>query len=174
MELGDTIISALIGAVAAALTSLAGYWVSYRNLRAEYLAKRNIDFTNKQIAACEALWVVLEPISRSQGDERVIIHRDQKTFIVLCAAREFYKSLCRVFYSSAGLYYSKQLRNELFDLRNYLMEEFISKAEEGQTEMPVGRNKVERLDGKVQQLRIAIRAEIGVEDLRVANTAPAK
>jgi hypothetical protein len=174
MELGDTIISALIGALTAAIISLAGYWASYRNLRTEYLAKRNIDFTNKQIAACEALSVILEPVSRSQGDERVIIYKGQQAFVALCAAREFYKSLCKVFNSSAGLYYSKQLRNELFDLRNYLMEEFIAKAEEGQTELPIARNKAERLDGKVQQLRIAIRAEIGVEDLRVATVAPTK
>jgi hypothetical protein len=172
MELGENIVSALIGAATAAVTSLIGFWVSYRNLRAEYLAKRKIDLSSKQVAACEALWIILEPASRSQGEVRMVIYRDDQPYIVLSIAREFYTALCKVFYSTAGLYFSRTLRNEFFDLRDFIMEEFISKAKENQKEIQIAKNKAKSLDGKVQQLRIAIRAELGVEDLNVASENP--
>jgi hypothetical protein len=169
MQLGEIVISALIGALTAAITSLIGFWVSYKNLSAEYLGKLNIELTNKQLSACEALWIILEPVSRSRGVTRVIIQRNEQPYVVLNAAKNFYDSINKVFYSKSGLYYSRRLRNELFDLRDYILEEFISKMKDGVTEIQINKSKVKKFDGKVQQLRIAIRAEIGVEDLKVTS-----
>lgn len=166
------IIAIAVGFLSALFTSILGSWLGYRTLRAEYLGKRNVDFINKQMAGCEALWVVLEPTSRSQGEERVLIYKNDQPYVVLLRAKKLYDSLNKVFNSASGLYYSKQLRTELFDLRNFILEEFISAVKDSQTEIQISKNKAEKFDGKVQQLRIAIRAEIGVEDLKVTSEGP--
>ena len=166
------IIAIAVGFLSALVTSILGSWLGYRILRAEYLGKRNVDFINKQMSGCEALWVILEPTSRSLGEERVIIHKNEQSYVVLVTAKKLYDSLNKVFNSTSGLYYSKQLRTELFDLRNFILGEFISIAKDGQAEIQISKNKEDKFDGKVQQLRIAIRAEIGVEDLKVTSEGP--
>lgn len=166
------VVAIAVGFLSALVTSILGSWLGYRTLRAEYLGKRNVDFINKQMAACEALWVVLEPAARSQGAERVIIHKNEQYYINQSVAKKLYDSLNRVFNSASGLYFSRQLRTELFDLRNFILDEFISSVNNDQTEIQVSKSKAEKFDSKVQQLRIAIRAEIGVGDLKVTSEGP--
>ena len=165
-------ISILVGFLTAVATSIIGAWLSYRALRAEYLGKLNIEFINKQLAACEALWVVLEPASRSKGSKRVIIWKNDEPYVILSVANDLYNSLNAVFNSSSGLYFSRHLRGELFDLRNFIQNELTANVKAGQTEILVPRGKAEKFDSKVQQLRIAIRTEIRVEDLKVTTTGP--
>lgn len=165
-------IAIIVGFLSALVTSILGSWLGYRTLRAEYLGKRNVDLINKQMAACEALWVVLESAARSQGGERVIIQKNEQPYVVLSVAKKLYDSINKVFNSTSGLYYSRQLRTELFDLRNFVLDEFISTAKDEQTKIQISKNKAEKFDRKVQQLRIAIRAEIGVEDLRASSESP--
>ena len=166
------IVAIAVGFISALVTSILGSWLGYRTLRAEYLGKRNIEFINKQLVACESLWIVLESGSRSKGTERVIVHKNEQAYLHLSPAINLYDSLNKVFNSASGLYYSKKLRDELFDLRNFIMDELISKIKEGQTEIQISNNKAKEFDSKVQQLRIAIRAEIGVNDLKVTNEGP--
>ncbi len=166
------VIAIAVGFLSALMTSILGSWLGYRVLRAEYLGKRNVDFINKQMTACEALWTILEPSARSQGEERVIVHKNEQSYVVLSVAKKLYDSLNNVFNSASGLYYSRQLRTELFDLRNFILDEFVSTVTNGQAEIQISKNKAEKFDSKVQQLRIAIRAEIGVEDLKVTSEGP--
>jgi len=172
MQFGENFVAAVVGALSAILTSVIASWVSYRSLRAEYLGKHRLELISKQMAACEALWAVLEPASRSEGEARIIVHKKDQPYIVLSVAKKFYDDLNKVFNSTPGLYYSRQLRTELFDLRNFIMKEFISEASEDQFEVQISKSKEEKFDGKVQQLRIAIRAEIGVKDLKVTSEGP--
>ena len=166
------VVAIAVGFLSALVTSILGSWLGYRTLRAEYLGKRNVDFINKQMAACEALWVILELAARSQGEERVIVHKNEQSYIDQSVAKKLYNSLNSVFNSASGLYYSRQLRAELFDLRNFILDEFVSIESKNQTEIQISKSKADKFDGKVQQLRIAIRAEIGVEDLKVTSEGP--
>lgn len=161
-----------VGFLSAIVTSILGSWLGYRTLRAEYLGKRNIEFASKQLTACEMLWISLEPASRSKGSGRVIVNKDEQSFVVLSAAKDFYDSLNKVFNSPSGLYYSRRLRNELFDLRDFTLDEFLSNGKEGQAEVKISKSKAKEFDSKVQQVRIAIRDEIGVKDLTVTSKNP--
>src|SRR5687768_12296062 len=115
MQVADTVMAAIVGSLAAILTSLLGSWISYRALRADYLGKYRLDLIGKQMAACEALWNVLEPGSRSHGKIRVIIDKNNKHYANVKVAEKLYSDLTRVFNSSAGLYFSRQLRETLFE-----------------------------------------------------------
>ena len=80
-----------------------------------------------------------------------------------------------MFNSPSGLYYSHLLRKALFDLRSFIEKELLANAQEGQTELEISNTKANNFpDGAVQNLRIALRKEIGTEDLAVAREGPAK
>jgi hypothetical protein len=174
MQLTDTVIAAVVGALAAVLTSLAASWVRYRALRADYLGKYRMELISKQMAACEALWRVLEPGSRSHGQVRVIVNKNDKHYASVEVAEKLYGELTQVFNSPSGLYFSRQLRESLFELRDFIGDEFLKKAESGNTELEISNNKAKSFHGRLATLRIALRKEIGTEDLVVSKEGPAK
>lgn len=175
MQITDTVIASIVGAIAAVITSLLASWVGYRTLRAELLAKHRQELISKQIAACEALWAVLEPVSRSVGENRVIKARGNKHYVDILAAKELCAALTKVFNSPSGLYYSRLLRTALFNLRSFIEKEFLENAQEGQPELEISNTKANNfLADEVQNLRIALRKEIGTEDLAVAREGPTK
>lgn len=164
MPLSDSLFAAVIGFLSAIITSLIAAGVTYRKLKLELLGKHNQELINRQFVACESLWLALESASRSVGENRVVVFREQKIYIVLPAARHLYDALTGVFNSADGLYFSRHLRTELFDLRGFIETEFVAPIHSSMVEINVSRNKYEKFDGKVQNLRKAIREEIDVED----------
>jgi hypothetical protein len=52
-------------------------------------------------------------------------------------------------------------------LRDFLENDLLSGVDKQVTEMEISKNKARKFDGLVQALRIAIRKEIGVENLQV-------
>jgi hypothetical protein len=170
MQSGETL-AALVGFLTAVFTSILASWIGYRKLRAEYLGKYRFDLMKKQIDACEALWDALKPTSKSIGENRVILHRSGKTFVKINVAENLYKTINDVFNSPFGLYYSRQLRESLFKLRNFLEDEFITQAN-GNTELQISNTRARKFDSRVQNLRISIRKELELDDLRVVAEGP--
>lgn len=168
METG-TLIAAVAGVLSAVLASAGASWVSYRALKSEYLGKRRLELIGKQIAACEALWNALASTSRSHVGNRVVIYRNDHPWVALATAHELCESLTAVFMSPAGLYFSRTVRHCLFDLRDFLESEFLSGAHEQVSEIEISKRKAKNFDYLVQCLRVAIRKELGVENLQVAN-----
>jgi hypothetical protein len=163
----STLIASVAGVLSAVLASAGASWVSYRALRSEYLSKRRLELISKQMGACEALWAALASGSRSRVGNRVVIYRDDHPYVVLATAQELCESLTTVFTSPAGLYYSRSVRHCLFELRDFLENEFLSGVREQVSELEISKSKAKNFDYLVQSLRISIRKELGVENLQV-------
>jgi hypothetical protein len=174
MQLTDAIIPAIIGAITAIFTSLIASWISFRTLKAEFIGKRQLDLIGKQTAACEALWSVLEPGSRSLGKVRVISHKNNKHYVNIAVAEIFYSELIRIFNSPSGLYYSRELRDSLFKLTNFMRDNFLSNSQSEESELAISNNLVKSFQGRLEGLRIAIREEIGTIDLKLTKKSLAK
>ena len=169
MQFPESIIPALVGALAAVATSIVGSLVGYRTLRAEYRSRHRLELIIKQMAACEELWAALLIGSQSSGENRVVHHRDGKSYVSVPDSRQFYDDLTRVFNSQSGLYYSRELRQALFDLRGFVEADLMTL---GDGLVEISNNKAKKFDGYVRTLRVAIRREIGVEDLKAATEGP--
>lgn len=174
MQIPDALFPALVGALAAVLTSVLASLLGYRTLRAEYTSRHRLELIGKQIAACEALWATLGLAAQAQGDRRVIVHQDGKSYVSPAVARELYLELTRVFNSSSGLYYSKDLRTALFGLRDFIETDLMEGGAGGQPLREISNNKARKFDQAVTWLRVAIRKEIGVEDLKAGVEGPIK
>jgi hypothetical protein len=172
MQFPESIIPALVGALAAVATSIVGSLVGYRTLRAEYRSRHRLELIGKQIAACEDLWAALLIGSQSSGENRVIHHRDGKSFVSVPDSRQFYDDLTRTFNSSSGLYYSRELRDDLFALRGFVESDLMSLGGDDADLVEISNSKAKKFDGLVRNLRVAIRREIGVEDLKAATEGP--
>jgi hypothetical protein len=174
MQLSDAVIAAIVGFLSAVITSIIASWVSHRRLRAELMGKYRLELIGKQTTACESLWSVLESGSRSIGENRVVVYTEGKPHVVIPVAKDLYAALTKVFNSPSGLYFSRQLRQAIFDLRDFIGDEFIPKNQDGQSELEVSNNKAKSFHGRIANLRIALRKEIGTEDLTVSREGPAK
>lgn len=165
--MSDILIAAVVGAITGLGTSLLGFLIAYRNLKTEFQGKFRLELISKQLVACESLWALLALASRSDGIERVITYDGEKPFLVRIQAKKLYDELNIIFNSPFGLYYSKNIRKCLFDLRDFIHREFLQRGDDD-----ISKVKVAKFDGYVQNLRIAIRKEIGVEDLKVTEQGP--
>jgi hypothetical protein len=162
----ETIIAAMVGAITAIITSILAAWVSYYNISKEYKTKYHMDLVSKQIDACEKLWGVLEIASKKGGADKLISESDKGTFISIEAARKLHSNLTEIFNSPSGLYYSRSLRSELFILRDFIDNQILKDIQE--TKLQWSKAKANKLDGYIQNLRTAIREEMGLDDLRVS------
>jgi hypothetical protein len=162
-----TVIASLVGFGAAVVTALVASALTRRRLREELQSTFRGELARKQVAACEALWSALESTSFSLGSARVIQGEADAHTVELGTARELMQKVTTVFYSSHGLFLSRRVRTALFDLRDFTKDELLTQTSESQR-VPISKNKAERFRSKATALRIALRAEIGVEDLGAA------
>ncbi|MCD4738859.1 MAG: hypothetical protein K8R89_06330 [Anaerolineae bacterium] len=174
MQVTDTIIAAIVGFLSAVITSLIASRVSYRKLKTEYLAQHRKEIIDKQVSACESLWIALEPASRVDGETRIVVNVHDSPRVILPVAIEFNRKITEVFFSPSGLYFSRQLRRALFGLRDFIQEEFISKNLGKEIEFDISKTKYRKFRSKMTKLIITIREEIGVEDLCLAREGPAE
>lgn len=158
--------AALIAFLSAIMTSLIGYWVAYKKIQKELHTTHKSDLIKKQMEACERLWASLEFASFSPGDDRIIQESESGVSVNIDLSRQFISNLVSVFHSSVGIYLSRNVRKELFGLRDFVASEFID-AGGSKDEIQISKTKAEKFRNKVTKLRIAIREEIGVEDLTV-------
>lgn len=168
--MSDAVISATVAAISAFIISLVSALISFRVLRSEYQNKFRLELINRQINACEKLWLALALASKSRGIDHVIQYHDSKVFLNTKAVAELHKNILDALNSSSGLYYSKILRNSVFELRNFLEAEL--ELDTNEKEIPISKSKAKNLDGYVQNVRIAIRKELNLEDLRITKEGP--
>lgn len=166
--MSESFIAALVGALTALITSTIAGWVSFSSIRTEFKSKYHSELITRQIQSCENLWSVLAIASRTMGEKRLIVKNENSATISVEQARKLYDDLTSVFTSPSGLYFSRNLRLSLFDLRDFLSEEILLEAKE-EASFQWSKTKANELDGYIQNLRNAIRHEVGAEDLKLAN-----
>ena len=167
--MSDSFIAALAGFITAIVASIIASWVSFRSIRTEYKTKYHSELIGRQIQSCENLWSALGAASRTIGDQRLIVVNKKDATISVECAKKIYNDLSSVFNSSSGLYFSKNLRQSLFELRDFLGQEILLKVKK-EAFLQWSKTKANDLDGYIQNLRNAIRHEVGVEDLTIAKT----
>lgn len=158
--MSETFFPAIVGALTAIFTSIVANWVSMRSIKAEYEKKHQMELIAKQFSACEDLWHALETASmKSMGSKCVF---DSSLVYSKENAKELYDRLFAVFLSPAGLYFSRDLRKCFFRLTDFIGAEINAENNHGWS-----KTKIKTFDGMVQDLRVAIRHEMGLEDLTV-------
>jgi hypothetical protein len=83
------------------------------------------------------------------------------------AALELLERVTKVFYSSHGLFLSRQVRKALFDFRHFISDEFLTRTSDSQR-ISISKTKADEFRSKATALRTALRREIGVADLGAA------
>lgn len=159
------IIAALIGLSSAVITSFIVSWLSYKKLKKDLVLEYKTELIKKQMESCENLWESLTAVSFTLGNECLVKNIDDKPTVDIEEAKSFVKASSDVFLSSFGLYFSRNIRDSLFDLRDFIVDEFIKKSEA--ENYVISKRLLKRFRGKVGKLRTAIREEIGVRDLKV-------
>lgn len=172
MVLSDVVLTGIIAAVVAIITSLITSFISFRTVKTEILSTYRQDLINRQVTACEMLWEALNLASKAKGDNFVIRYKDDKQYINLTAAKKLHQEITEVFNSKYGLYYSLTLREEIFGLRRFIESEFLELDLSSQSSPTISKTKAKSFFGRVGNLRIALRKEIGVENLTVGKEGP--
>ena len=171
MEVDPRLVTVFVSFISAVSAALITAWLAYKRIKTELTSVHRHEFIKKQIEACEKLWTILEPFSFTAGDERVIIDPYENPSVAIETAKKLTKRMMEVFYSPAGLYYSRDLRGEFLALRDFIRDEFISHEKETY-KVNISKTKMKQFRKHVTRLRNAIRAEIGTEDLKVAKEGP--
>lgn len=173
MTLTPMMISAMVGSFSAVLTSIISVCIGYKRLKVELLAKHRTELIHKQIEAAEALWRCLEPLSIADGDNRIIFEKDERNVARIQVAKAFYHAVTSLFFSTSGLYWSKNLRRSVFGLRDFLDDKMI-KISRGQEEVCISNRTKKSFDYLVIELYKNIRSDIGTTNLQVGKEGPLK
>jgi hypothetical protein len=172
MAFSEVILTSIIAAIVAIITSLITSSVTSKNLKTEILSKHRQDLIRRQVIACETMWSALKLASKAKGENFVIQYKDEKTFVNIAAAKRLHNNLTESFNSKHGLYFSRELRDAIFNLRNFIEKEFLNTNFSSTTEAALSKSKTKSFFGRVASLRNALRTEIGVEDLTVGKEGP--
>ena len=168
-----TVIASLVGFGSAVITALLASSLTRHRLRQELRSAYRGDLAQKQVVACEALWSALASTSIAPGSNHVI-KRDGDIFTAdIGLVHELVCRLNEVFHSGHGLFLSRRTRHALFALRDCLCDELLVLKSDTST-VRIPKAKTHAIDDRVTALRIALRAEIGVEDLGVARELTAE
>ena len=160
-------LASLIGLFSGVVTSSVGAWAGYRKIRSELIGSYRQNLFLKQQESCEAIWEALEVASFLVTEDSIICGTPNDWKLNIEKTIEFNRRLTRVFCSYYGLYLSKQTRSTLFQLRDFLVN-IVSDIEDNDSDYIVLSNtQVRRIRGRVTALRIALRSEIGVKDLKI-------
>lgn len=168
--MSDLIVVSLISTTSAILISIIGVFVSHKLLKSELLGKYRTELIAKQISACESLWVNLSFASKSKVKGALI--QKHKDGVSLNGKKVFdlHKGITDIVNSQHGLYFSKELRKSVYELRNFIEDEIGLDAKH--INFQVSNTKANKLDGYVQNLRVAIRKELKLEDIKAAKEGP--
>lgn len=169
------VIAAIVGIFAAIAASVVAGWISHRRLREEILSQHRAELIKKQILACEALWSCLRSTSftDSSSEERVVQGFYSSPYGSGAAAGSVADQINSVFHSEHGLYFSRSLRSELFNFRDYLTEAFIHPAVTNSDDsVRLTREELGEYQERITKLRNEIRNDLGTQDLQLASKGP--
>lgn len=172
----NEVVAALIGGIAGVVAGIGAAWVTMRaqitKVQIQLGAQHRGELVRRQLDACEDIWAIFDAASRSGGAGRMLQGQEGKRFIKVENAQAFIRRLEEAFNSKSGIYLSRNCRSKLFKFRDFLREQ-LSSAQTDQEEMslPLPEEQFKRFYELRRQARLALRAEVGTEDLRVAREA---
>lgn len=167
--MNEVLLTAIVGSLSGFFASFISVYFAYKSIKSDYRGKFELEIISKQINACETLWSILSVASKSEGEDRILTHKNDQITLDAQGAKKLYDALNQIFNSPMGLYFSRALRKSLFELRDFIYSEFLQKATK---ENHISNTKAAKFDGYIQNLRVAIRREIGVVDLSVTMKGP--
>ncbi|WKZ40460.1 MAG: hypothetical protein QY328_00225 [Anaerolineales bacterium] len=168
--MNDLLITTLISVVSAVFVSVIGFLISYRLLKSEYLGKHRMELISKQMVACEKLWVDLSVASKSKQKSNLIANQKNALYLDGKITEALYSNIITTINSPSGLYFSRHLRKSVFDLRDFIEQEIY--IDLNNQDQPISITKAKKLDGYIQNVRIAIRKELKIEDLKASQEGP--
>ena len=170
----STIISALLAAVAGLIAAVVSYIAADRknrnainSLKIELRASYRSELAKRQIEACEKFWELFGPTSTTEGNSRIISKFKTTPTLDIAETDAFIANFQSVFSSKAGLYLSKQTRDELHEFRDFLIE-MRNSSPQSSNQIRLSRVQADRFKLLRGIARLAIRREIGSTDLKVA------
>ncbi|HPG41523.1 MAG TPA: hypothetical protein PLP19_10400 [bacterium] len=171
MIVHPTVVAAIVGFFSAIITSIFAAAIGYQKLKAQINGRYKLDLIKKQIHSVEKLWMTLEPASMYEGNNCIIIKKNDKYYVQINETKKMIDKLIKVFFSDkSGLYFSQHLRSTLFDIIEYMRDIFMIETNENETE--ISNNVYKNFRHKFHRLINAMRAEIGVENLKIGKTEP--
>jgi hypothetical protein len=161
-----TVIAAIVGFVSAVVGSIIAGVINHRRLSAELRAQRRKEYFGRQLAACEALWKQLLPLTEHACDASLVQETGTGGLAYPKRANRFCEDITAEFYAPTGLYLSRDVREKLFRLRGFLHNSLVKRHPDCES-VEVGKRFFKTYAALKQQLIRAIRMEVGVLDLQV-------
>lgn len=121
-SINPVIVSAIISLFTALLVLLLSKYFDRKKQRSDFAHAYQTAYFEKQIAAYQALWALYRPLSKNY-DEQTIFNRSSTSGKVRVNDRvlnNFCSAITQFFFSSDGIFISRNTRKHLFSLRDQL------------------------------------------------------
>lgn len=182
-------ISAVISFVTAILVSILGYIFTQKKTREEQrlalerlineqslMLERFKDeqvetfrmgYYQKQLTAYEKFWSMLGVASYySTNEDTLIIERDAGVYLNCDLVQRFFTSFRDFFYSEFGLYLSKELREAVFEVRDFMQELMDDSEGTAGGAIKISNTKAKSVSKGFDWIRKRARADIGLYDIQ--------
>lgn len=152
--------SSLIPVATAIATSLFGAYAAYLRLRGQLPIGISEKHIEKQFEACEAVWLAIS--NHSAESTRLVVGMGREARLDVVAGSSTAAKLGAAFGQQHGLYLSRSVRKSLFSLKGKL-EQMCADQD---SPRPLSREERIDLEKRMEDLRAALRDEVGTRDLR--------
>jgi len=159
------IITAIIAASTSLLVALITSFFAISKIRREKVELFKIEHIKNMIFSYRKLWSILKPLSRIHYENTsIIIKENDEYFVVRDHVIKFYQRFSDFFFSDEGLYLSRNLRQELFAVRDKLFDTL--EKEDGKM-IKISSTKARKLYDQFDWILTIIRNDIGIRDILI-------
>lgn len=164
----DEVLSAVIGGAVGFAAAYLTVQFEIRKIKLQLQAAHRGELVRRQLNACEKIWAIFGAASRSGGEGRMIKNQDGQRFVQAEEARHFVRRLEDAFNSENGIYLSRRCRERLFEFRDFIRDAFCQE-DRSHLLLPLSEQQFATFYELRRRARLALRAEVGTEDLQVAS-----
>ncbi len=164
-------LSGIIALVSALVVAAVGHILTLTRVRKEVGVKIKAGLYEKQITAYQKFWDLLEPLSYYDvGHDPILFSKDDKFHLNAASARSFFISFRTFFYSEHGIFLSRRLRQEIFELRR-ILEEIIAENPNAGDVFPISNSNAKKIRHLFDGIHTIARRDIGLIDPKLPDDA---
>jgi hypothetical protein len=138
----------------------------FERFKDEQVEKFRMGYYQKQLVAYEKFWSMLGIASYySTTKDTIIIKREDGVYLNCNLVQSFFTDFRDFFYSEFGLYISKDLRESVFKVRDFIQELINNSKSSADDAIKISNTKAKKVTNGFDWIRGRARADIGLYDI---------
>jgi hypothetical protein len=131
----------------------------------EQIENIRIGYYQNTLEAYKKVWALMPPLAYyTEPGQEVIIRNETGVYLNSAVVQQFFLSFRDFFYSESGIFLSKEFREKIFEVRDFIKEVETSGEKQPDGWVKISNNKAKQIENGLDWIRKNIRRGAGLEN----------